>query len=284
MHDSPASVSVRRTASRPLGEALYATRAARAVLADPAEGIERVVERVFEWSDRHGRVFHYLPGPDIERRVHERIGVPWPCAETDAFADVWSSLLASATARGLEVGRGRYGSWDDADSRLARLVWCLVRHLLPERVVETGVARGFSTATILTALARNGCGGLWSIDMPPLIESRLADETGVVVPDDVRGRWTLIRGSSRRLLSDVLREIGSVDLFLHDSMHTTRNVRFELAAVWPHLAPGGVAIVDDVERNRGYGRFTRAHDDAGPLLGLADDGQALIGCLFKDPD
>jgi predicted O-methyltransferase YrrM len=262
---------------------LYTARAARAILADPGEGIERVLERVMELGDRHGRGFRYLPGPDIERRVHERIGVPWPCAEADAFAGVWSGLLASARARGLEVGRASYGNWDDGDARLARLVWCLVRHLHPERVVETGVARGFTTATVLTALARNGRGGLWSIDVPPLIESRLADETGVVVPDDVRGRWTLVRGSSRRRLSDVLRDLGSVDLFLHDSMHTTRNVRFELAAIWPHLAPGGVAVVDDVERNRGYGRFTRAHDDAGPLLGLAEDGRALIGCLFKDP-
>jgi predicted O-methyltransferase YrrM len=260
----------------------YAARATRAILADPAEGMERVVERVVEWSDRHGRGFRYVPGPDIERRVHERIGVAWPCAEAGAFAGVWPTLLASAAAHGLEVGRASYGDWDDGDARLARLAWCLVRHLRPERVVETGVARGFTTATVLHALARNDRGGLWSIDVPPLIEAGLAGETGVVVADDLRGRWTLVRGSSRRRLGDVLRELGSVDLFLHDSMHTTRNVRFELGAIWPHLAPGGVAIVDDVERNRAYGRFTRAHDDAGPLLGVAGDGRALIGCLFKD--
>jgi predicted O-methyltransferase YrrM len=262
---------------------LYAARAGRAILTDPAEGIERVLERVFEWSDRHRRGFRYVPGPDIERRVHERIGAPWPCAEADAFGPMWSSLVASATARGLEVGRGTYGGWDDGDARLARLAWCLVRHLLPERVVETGVARGFTSATILTALDRNGRGGLWSIDVPPLIESELGDETGVVVPEDVRGRWTLVRGSSRRMLANLIRELGSVDLFLHDSMHTTRNVSFELAAIWPNLEVGGVAVVDDVERNRGYGRFTRARDDATPALGPAQDGQSLIGCLVKDP-
>lgn len=223
-----------------------------------------------------------MPGPDVERQVHERLGLPWPCPERVAFDRLWAALLDSAAERGLAVGRGAYGGWDDADPRLAGLAWCLVRHRRPERVVETGVARGFTSATILSALARNGRGRLWSIDLPPLIESGLADETGAVVPAAARGRWTLLRGSSRRVLPELLDELGAVDLFVHDSMHTTRNVSFELEQAWPGLAAGGVAVVDDVERNRGYGRFTRSHHDAVAMLGAAADDNALIGCLLKE--
>src|SRR5947207_8266041 len=110
----------------------YAARAGRAILSEPSEGIERVVERVVEWRDLHGRGFRYVAGGDMEHQVHERLGLSWPCPEAEAFDAVWSELLASAAERGLEVGRGAYGGWDDGDPWLARLAWCLVRHLAPE--------------------------------------------------------------------------------------------------------------------------------------------------------
>jgi hypothetical protein len=88
-------------------------------------------------------------------------------------------------------------------------------------------------------------------------------------------------GSSRRLLSGLVAGLPHVDLFLHDSMHTTRNVRFELDVIWPALAPGGAALIDDVERNRAFGVFTRAHPEAAAVVFSADDGRALFGCLLK---
>ncbi len=41
-----------------------------------------------------------------------------------------------------------------------------------------------------------------------------------------------------------------MDLFLHDSLHTTRNMRREFETVWPSLRAGGLLLADDVERNR----------------------------------
>jgi predicted O-methyltransferase YrrM len=43
-----------------------------------------------------------------------------------------------------------------------------------------------------------------------------------------------------------------VDLFLHDSLHTHRNMRREFEAVWPRLRAGGVILADDVERNQAF--------------------------------
>jgi hypothetical protein len=197
---------------------------------------------------------------------------------------VWEAGTADLAARGLEVGRGAFGRWDDADVRLGRLAWCLARHLRPERVVETGVARGLTTRVLLEALARNGGGRLWSIDLPPLLEHGLADETGVAVPERLRDRWTLLRGSSRRLLGGLVAGLGRIEVFVHDSMHTTRNVRFELERVWPALTPGGAALIDDVERNAATGRFLQARPDTAAVICTSGDGAALIGCLVKPLD
>lgn len=48
-----------------------------------------------------------------------------------------------------------------------------------------------------------------------------------------------------------------VDLFLHDSLHTHRNMRREFDTIWPRLRTGGVLLADDVERNRAFGELQR---------------------------
>jgi predicted O-methyltransferase YrrM len=143
-----------------------------------------------------------------------------------------------------------------ADSLLARCCYLACRLLTPDAVVETGVAYGVSSAFILKALGENGRGSLHSIDLPPL-RREYEQFWGVAVPEAIKGRWVLHRGSSARTLPGLLRSLGTVDLFLHDSLHTRRNMRREIESVWPHLRTGGVVLADDVERNRAFGELRR---------------------------
>jgi hypothetical protein len=107
-----------------------------------------------------------------------------------------------------------------------RAIWCLVWHLKPLHIVETGVAHGLTSRFILAGLEHNGAGKLWSIDRPPL-DPDLKQRIGIAVPERLRERWLLIAGSSRRRLPSVLAQAGQIGLFLHDSLHTEQNVRFE---------------------------------------------------------
>jgi predicted O-methyltransferase YrrM len=257
------------------------TRAATAVATQPYEGLERAVERVAQWAERPRTSQPYRAHGDAEPRLHALLGAPWPCRSGQEFDELWPRLTSRLREAGLDIGRGSYDGWDDADSGLARVAWCLVRHLRPSAVVETGVARGLTTSVVLEGLERNGEGRLWSIDLPPLNRAELAGETGYAVDQHLRRRWTLLKGSSRRLLPGLVGGLDRVDMFVHDSLHTTRNVGFELSVVWPALAPGGVALLDDVERNRAFANFTRDHPDVAALLFEADDGRALFGCLCK---
>jgi predicted O-methyltransferase YrrM len=219
----------------------------------------------------------------IEQTIHAQIGVEWPCAESSEFDGVWSAALAELDARGLRVGRGTFGEWDDGDARLAQIAWCLTRHVRPERIVETGVGRGLLTRVILEALERNGAGRLWSIDLPPFLVPGAARESAAAVSDDLRHRWALLRGTSRRLLPRLVADYRRIDLFIHDSSHTTRNVRFELEQVWPALAPGGVVLIDDVEKNAATAHFLEAHLDAQGWISRSSDRKVLIACLMKPP-
>jgi len=128
---------------------------------------------------------------------------------------LWSEVIEGLHTKGLKVGVGFFGGFNDGEPELTRAIWCLTRHLRPVNVVETGVARGVTTRFILEALERNGFGHLWSVDQPPL-DPHLREQVGVAVNRDWRGRWSCISGSSRRRLPALLDHLGTVDLFLHD--------------------------------------------------------------------
>jgi len=254
---------------------------AHAAARNPVEARERVLERIDEWRDHR----HAPAQPSIdtswEEQLHRLLGEPWPCAAHEEFTPVYDDIVGSLTSRGMRVGRGAYGGWDDGDAALARTVWCATLHTRPAHVVETGVARGITSRVVLEAFERNDFGHLWSIDIPPLIETDLQAETALAVPERLRRRWRYLEGSSRRRLPALISILGTIDLFVHDSMHTTRNVAFELTQAGSALRSGGMCVVDDVERNSAFARFCRAHSDWYSMAGIADDGRAVIGVALK---
>ncbi len=148
-----------------------------------------------------------------------------------------------------------------ADSVMARLCYLACRLTSPEVVVETGVAYGVSSAFIMRAMQENGRGTLYSVDLPPL-RRRYERFWGIAVPEELRGRWRLHRGTSASVLPRLLGDIPTVDLFVHDSLHTHRNMRREFDTVWPHLRSGALLLADDIERNLAFDELRRK----GPAL------------------
>ena len=138
-----------------------------------------------------------------------------------------------------------------ADLHLARFSYALCRAMKPSVIVETGVAYGMTSAFILKALSVNGSGTLHSIDLPPLAHN--ADHfVGILVPEALRRNWILRRGTSRRILPLMLRELGRVDAFVHDSLHTRWNIRRELDIVTPYLGRQAFVLADDVDGNSAF--------------------------------
>jgi hypothetical protein len=212
--------------------------------------------------------------------LHKAIHAPWPCRESEQFGAVWDATVSGLKAAGLRVGLASYRGWNDGDRAQAEAIWCLVAHLRPAIVVETGVAHGLTSRVILEGLHRNGNGHLWSVDLPA-VDPALHHEIGVAVPEDLRSRWTYVEGTSRRRLPGLVRDGKHVDLFVHDSLHTTRNTCFELDTVWPALPPGGVAVVDDIHRNLGFSRFTSRVAPGAGIVARHVTGDGRWGIAIK---
>jgi hypothetical protein len=276
----------------PRGFLRLPARALVAVTTDPAEIWTRAIEKLSERREWRRPKCHYEPMPAWDQKLHQFLGASWPCPICAEFGDLWSRIIESLTANGLHVGPLSFGPWNDGDTGLVRSIWCLTRHLRPEQVVETGVAHGLTSRFILEALVRNDTGNLWSIDLPPN-DRDLRRQVGIAVGPQFSNRWTYIRGSSRRRLPRLLSQIGQIDLFIHDSLHSERNVRFEIDRAWAALRPGGAIVVDDIDANWGFHSFNEAFAGQPHLVCEAEplrpdprrfNGKGLFGIVLKPHD
>ena len=256
-------------------------RLARAVARDPVETLlyipDAVAHQLFD------RQVAYHVEEDWGPSLHDVLGLEWPCIECGRYEQVWKRIEADLDERGLTVGRWTHGEYSDADASLGAAVWCAVRHLEPQRVVETGVARGVTTRLILEAMSRNRQGHLWSVDLPHPLRPELHRETAAAVSEELRDRWTYVRGSSRRRLPSLVARLGQIELFVHDSLHTGRNMRFEMQTVWPALRGGGIMFVDDVD-NQSFADFVRQVGRPPSIVFRSADGPWMSGLVRKPPE
>lgn len=138
------------------------------------------------------------------------------------------------------------------------LIYIIIRHTKPNLVVETGVFDGLSSAFILQALAQNKQGQLISIDLPAtrisigstnemlLTSLPKGKSPGWIVPDNLRNRWQLLLGSSKKHLPSLIKKEKDIDIFIHDSLHTYDYMIWEYEVVWNNLRKGGLLCSDDI--------------------------------------
>lgn len=268
---------VTRRAVRLLGSApRRIPKLARALAADPA-GVARALPG--EILQRRGRV-QYGPAEldeAWEEHLHGLLGAPWPCPQRAGLDEVLAGIGNRLDHRGLVSGRHTYGWYSDADVSLSRAAWCTVRHTRPEVVVETGVAHGVTSRIVLEGLIRNDRGHLWSIDLPHPLDQGLHAQTGAAVTDGCRPRWTYLEGASRDRLPPLIREVSRVGLFIHDSLHTARNTRFELEQAASAQSTGGVMLVDDIAGHDGFATFAQQHPSYQTIICPSADRAGVFG-------
>lgn len=197
-----------------------------------------------------------------------------PDVELDAvLADVAKAAEEFArTVHGC-TDRGNPYAFGGLRAPVCEGLFALVREFRPQRLVETGVCNGVSTAVLLAALERNGAGHLYSIDLPEhtattyppgsFWEGKLGavvprgQPPGWLVPGRLRGRWTLRLGRSQEMLPALLEEMDAIDFFFHDSEHSYECMSFEYDLAWRYLQPGGVLVSDDTTWNTAFADFSR---------------------------
>ncbi len=141
------------------------------------------------------------------------------------------------------------------------LLYVLTRLRQPQVIVETGVASGYSSATFLSALEKNGKGHLFSSDFPYFRISNPEQYVGVVVDRNLKERWSLLLEGDDANLPVILAHASRIDLFHYDSDKSYTGRKRALTYVSPRLAPDALIVMDDIQDNGHFHDLTMEHLD-----------------------
>jgi len=161
------------------------------------------------------------------------------------------------------------------DSR--KFLYYIIRILKPKNIVETGVAYGTSSAYILKALQDNGSGTLHSIDS--VFRPWQSEEMiGSIIPENLKTKWNLVLGKSSNELQNLF-DTFDVDIFIHDSLHTYKNMKFEFNIALEKINENGLIISDDVLGNDAFFDFTMEKNLKNNLIKVEEE--VGLGIIYK---
>ncbi len=135
------------------------------------------------------------------------------------------------------------------------LYWC-AEHLRATRVIETGVAYGFSSLAILLSLQKRKEAKLISTDMPYYLLNN-EKYVGCVVPEAIRSNWCLLRAADRQTLPKALKILEIIDLCHYDSDKSYDGRMWAYKILWEALRTGGFFISDDIGDNTAFKEFSK---------------------------
>ena len=156
------------------------------------------------------------------------------------------------------------------------LLYDCVRLIKAKKVIETGVAYGWSSLAILKAFAINTDSKLYSIDMP-YPRKQNENDVGIVVPLYLRKNWILFRKPDRPGIIDALKQAGGqIDLCHYDSDKSWWGRHYAYPILWNSLKSEGIFISDDIQDNLYFSNFVKKKsckfavvDYDGKYIGLA---------------
>ena len=122
------------------------------------------------------------------------------------------------------------------------------------KVVETGVAYGWSSLAILLSLKKRSPSKLVSTDMP---YAKMGNENfvGIVVPKELRSNWSLIQEADISGLPKALKILDSADLIHYDSDKSYVGRMYAYPLLYKLLRKGGLFISDDIQDNIAFKDF-----------------------------
>src|ERR1700740_2894414 len=102
-----------------------APQVARYVATNPLETWLRIGAKLIERREREKPPPPYQIVRDWESRLHTALGVPWPCPVAKEFWLLWPEVIGELQAKGLEVGVGFFGGFNDGDTELVSAICVL---------------------------------------------------------------------------------------------------------------------------------------------------------------
>ncbi|MCT4581708.1 MAG: class I SAM-dependent methyltransferase [Flavobacteriales bacterium] len=164
---------------------------------------------------------------------------------------------AQETAKNCPVKMGGEGA--------TSFLYTLIKASNSQKIIETGVAYGWSTLAILLAIKENKNAFLISNDMP-YIKMNNDDYVGCVVPHQLKDQWKLQREADIKGIPMALNHFNQqIDACHYDSDKSYTGRMWASPLLWKALKDGGLFISDDINDNLGFKHFCDSIDQT-PII------------------
>jgi len=134
------------------------------------------------------------------------------------------------------------------------LIYNLIRILKPKKIIEFGVANGWSTLSILLACKKNRLGKLISIDMPYYFYNAKKFIGNLIKKRDFPN-WTLLIGPQVNYINRISKE--KYDFCHYDSDKSYQGRMMIYSKIWSQLNKNGVLLSDDISDNLAFFHFSK---------------------------
>lgn len=171
------------------------------------------------------------------------------------------------------------------------LIYTIAHHLNATRVIETGVAYGWSSLALLLAISQQATSQQATSQQisahlvsTNLHYSRYGDDSyvGCAVGDDLKPFWTLLREGDRTALPKALSILSEYDLCHYDSDKTYGGRMYAYPLLWQGLKLGGCFISDDIGDNLAFAHFCQMVKTKPIIVKTpSSTGEKYVGILFK---
>ncbi len=163
------------------------------------------------------------------------------------------------------------------------ILYHLAESISATKVIETGVAYGWSSLAFLLSLQKRKNALLISTDKP-YPGANNEQYVGCVVPEGLMKNWRIIRSPDRKAIPKALQEFslqepGTIDLCHYDSDKTYEGRQTSYSKLWGALRQGGIFISDDIGDNMAFFSFCKAiHKE--PVIVQGEKN--FMGIIVKD--
>lgn len=158
------------------------------------------------------------------------------------------------------------------------LIYNSIIQLKAKKVIETGVAYGWSSLAILKGLSETTNGKLISVDMP-YVNKKNEKYVGIVVPNFLRENWILLDQPDIPGIKNAIKKSdGEIDLCHYDSDKTWWGRDYAYPLLWNSLKPGGLFISDDINNNLYFSEFVKKKN---ALFSVIKYGKRFLGMIRK---
>lgn len=163
------------------------------------------------------------------------------------------------------------------------LLYFMVRYIQAKIVVETGVAAGWSSQSILTALQKNeNDGKLYSSDFPYFRFDNPEKYIGFLVDEDLKKQWSLFIDGDQNNLPLIAGQVERIDLFHYDSDKSYQGRDFAYDRLKPKLYDQSVIIFDDIQDNLHFKEFVESQNSSFCVLEFEGKYVGVIAPCLKD--